>query len=353
MDDSARQFLETLLRTPSPSGSEARIQKVVKEYAASFSDSIHLDRHGNLVAGINPNADTRIIFCGHCDQIGLIVSYIDSDGFISVQQIGGWDPQILLGQRVSIWTNDGEIPGVIARKPIHLLTDEERKSVPKIQDLWIDIGAADRTEVESLVRVGDSVTVALDGMRELRNGFAISPAMDDKTGLWVVIEGLRRAKQRGATAAVFAASTVAEEIGLRGAQTATFGVDPHIGIAVDVTHATDCPTIDKKQNGDVRLGRGPVIYRGPNMNPKVAERLIEIAKSQEMPYQLAAIGRACPNDANAIQVSRAGVATGLVSLANRYMHSPVEMISLTDIDQAADLLAQFVTDIGSPDDFIP
>jgi endoglucanase len=187
----------------------------------------------------------------------------------------------------------------------------------------------------------------------MRNNLANSPAMDDKCGLWVCVEALRRASQKKLNCALFAVSTVQEEIGLRGAQTSAYGIQPHIGIAVDVTHATDCPTIDKKQEGDICLGKGPVIYRGPNMNPRVVDRLVQTAGANEIPYQLGAIGRATPTDANTIQISRAGVATGLVSIPNRYMHSAVEMISLDDIDRAADLLAGFALSLEAKDDFTP
>ncbi|HKD36899.1 MAG TPA: M20/M25/M40 family metallo-hydrolase, partial [Pirellulales bacterium] len=196
-------------------------------------------------------------------------------------------------------------------------------------------------------------TFHLGGMQTMRNETANSPAMDDKCGLWVVIEALRRASLKKLNCALFAVSTVQEEIGLRGAQTSTFGIDPHVGIAVDVTHATDCPTVDKKLEGDVALGKGPVIYRGPNMNPIVVDRLIETAKAGEVPYQLAASGKATGTDANAMQVARSGVATGLVSVPNRYMHSAVEMISLTDIDRAADLLAGFALRLTGQESFIP
>jgi endoglucanase len=292
------------------------------------------------------------MLAGHCDQIGLIVSHIDSEGYLYVQPIGGWDPQQLIGQRLTVWTAEGAVSGVMARKPIHLLTDEERKQVPKLKDLWLDIGARDKEEAGKLVRIGDPVTLAL-GFHELRNNLAYAPAMDDKTGLWVAIEALRRASQRSPKCALFAVSTVQEEIGLRGARTSAYGVDPHVGIAIDVTHATDCPSIDKKQEGEIKLGAGPVIFRGPNMNPRVVERLIATAKQYDITYQLAANGSATGTDANTMQISRAGVATGLVSIPNRYMHSPVELISLDDIDRAATLLAEFALGIEDAADFRP
>jgi endoglucanase len=253
---------------------------------------------------------------------------------------------------MTIWTTNGPLPAVISRKPIHLLTDEERKQVVKLEDLWLDIGAKYKDEAKELVRIGDPVTLKL-GFQEMRNDLANSPAMDNKVGLWVVIEALRRASERDLRVAVHAVSTVAEEIGLRGAQTSAFGVDPHVGIAVDVTHATDCPTIDKRQHGDISLGSGPVIVRGPNMNPVVVERLLTLAQKSEIPHQLAASGKAQPNDSNALQINRAGVATGLVSIPNRYMHSAVEMVSLHDIDRAADLLAEFVATLTGEEDFRP
>ncbi len=352
MESSALSFLQRVLETPSPSGYESRIQQLVRERVAGFAHEVKTDVHGNVMAVLNPGAPRRVMLAGHCDQIGLVVQYIDAEGFLYVQAIGGWDVQMLVGQRMTVWTDQGPVPGVIGRKPIHLLTEEERKQVPKFKDLWLDIGTANREEAERLVRVGDPVTVEL-GYRELRNGRAASPAMDDKCGMWVVIEALRRIDATKLRWAVYAVSTVQEEVGLRGARTSAFGIDPQVGVAVDVTHATDCPTIEKKEEGDVALGRGPVVYRGPNMNPKVVDRLLDVARQRKIAIQLAAAGKATGTDANSIQVNRAGVATGLVSIANRYMHSPVEMVALDDLDRAADLLAGFCESLGPEEDFVP
>jgi len=352
MDASAHDFLIELLETPSPSGFERPIQDVVRAYVGDFADRVTTDLHGNVIAAKNPDAPFRVMLAGHCDQIGMLISHFNDNGFLHAQTIGGWDPQQLIGQRMMIWTSNGPLPAVISRKPIHLLTDEERKQVVKLEDMWLDIGAKNKEEAKALVRIGDPVTLRL-GFQEMKNNLANSPAMDNKCGLSVVIEALRRASKRDLKAAVFAVSTVAEEIGLRGAQTSAFGVDPHVGIAVDVTHATDCPTIDKRQHGDINLGNGPVIVRGPNMNPVVVERLLALAQKNEIPHQLAASGKAQPNDSNALQITRAGVATGLVSIPNRYMHSAVEMISLDDIDRAADLLAHFLTSLTGEEDFRP
>jgi putative aminopeptidase FrvX len=353
VDPSALEFFKRLLETPSPSGYESRLQQVVRDYAEDFADEVQGDLHGNLIVIKNPKSPHRVMLAGHCDQIGLIVQHVDDEGFLYIQPIGGWDAEMLVGQRMTVWSEVGPIPGVIARKPIHLLTEEERKQVPKMKDLWLDIGAADKDEAAKLVRIGDAVTVQL-AFNQLQNSFAVSPAMDDKAGCWVVIEALRRAgKRKKIKCGLYAVSTVQEELGLRGARTSAFGIDPRVGVAVDVTHATDCPTIEKKEEGDIRLGKGPVIHRGPNMNPKVVQRLIQAADDNKIPYQLAASGKATGTDANAIQINRSGVATGLVSIPNRYMHSPVEMISLDDIDRAADLLARFVEGIDPAGDFTP
>ena len=352
MEQSAKQFFADLVNAAGVSGFEQPVQRVVRDYAHEFADDVKTDLHGNLILSINPDSDVRIMLAGHCDQIGMIVSYIDESGFLFIQTIGGWDPQQLVGQRVSIWSESGPVNGVISRKPIHLLDDQERKQVVKVKDLWIDIGAQNREQALTVVAVGDSVTLQL-GYQELQNQLVNGPAMDDRCGVWVVVEALKRAKELGVTCGVYAASTVQEEIGLRGAQTAAYTIDPHIGIAVDVTHATDCPNMEPKQLGDIKISKGPVIVHGPNINLEIASRLKEVCRSQKLPFQSSALGRAAPNDSNAIQVSRGGVATGIVAIPNRYMHSSVETVSLRDITYAAQLLAHFAATVTSVDDFIP
>jgi endoglucanase len=352
MNESQLNFLKTLVETPGVSGYEQRVQQVVREYAQPFCDSMTTDLHGNLILCRNPDADVRLMLAGHADQIGLIVSYIDDNGFIYCQTVGGWDPQQLIGQRMTVWTDSGPIPGVIARKAIHLLEDGEKKKVVKTTDLWVDIGAANAEEAKQRVQIGDQITLQL-GLQLLLNNRANSPAMDNRTGVWVVVEALRRAAERDLSCGFYAVATVQEEIGLRGARTAAHTVDPHIGIAVDVTHATDCPTVAKQQNGDISIGGGPVIVRGPNINPEVNARLKRMAIDSDLPFQQKALGRAAPNDSNALQVTRGGVAAGIVAIPNRYMHSAVETICLDDLDHAADLLARFAASVTSAEEFIP
>ena len=352
MDAQSRKFLDQLLTTPGTSGYEVDVQKVVRDYLAGFADAISTDLHGNVIACKNPGREMRVMFAGHCDQIGLIVSHIDDLGFLYFQRIGGWDPNQLIGQRLSVWTKSGPVNGVCSRKAIHLLDDKERETPLELKDLWIDIGSKNREESESKVQIGDSVTLQL-GLQEMANDMINAPACDDRSGLWVCVEAFRRADPAKLNCSLYVASTVAEEIGLRGAQTAAFSIDPHVGIAVDVTHATDCPTIDQRQQGEVSIGGGPVVFRGPNMNPQVVQRLTDISEKRKSPFQVAAIGRAASNDSNALQVSRGGVAAGCIGVPNRYMHSAVEVISLNDIEDAANLLAEFAVSCDDPAEFIP
>lgn len=352
MTEELLQFLQSLLNSPSPSGYERPVQDVVRDFASQFADSVTTDWHGNVIAAVNPQGSPRIMLAGHCDQIGLLVKQIDDRGFLWVQAIGGWDPQVLIGQNVQVWTAAGPLPGIMARKPIHLLTPEERKVVPEIKNLWVDIGAKDGEEARELVTIGDPITVTL-GYREIRNGLASAPSMDNKVGVWTVMSAAQRASQQHPKAAIFAVSTVQEEIGLRGVQTSAFGIEPQLGIVVDVTHATDCPTIDENQHGRIKLGKGPVLVRGPNVNPAVLSKLTDLAKIGEIPYQVNALGTPASNDAAELQLTRSGVATGLVTIPNRYMHSPVEMVSLYDLEHAAELIARFCVSVDGKSDFTP
>jgi len=345
MHDGSYSFLKQLLETPSPSGFERAIQDIVRTWAKRHADEVRTDRHGNVMAVARPKKKPagevpRIMLAGHCDQIGLMVQHIDTDGFLYVQPIGGWDMQILLGQYLTVVGKNGPITGVISRKAPHLLTNEERGKVPLFTDVWVDIGAKNKEEAESLVRPGDAATFAL-GVREMRNGLVASPGLDDKVGLWVAMETLRLLHDKALQVEVYAVSTVQEEVGLRGATTSAYGIHPTVGIAIDVCHATDTPGNEKKQLGDTKLGGGPALFRGPNINPRVSERLEEAAAAIEVPVQMRGAPRATGTDANAIQISREGVAAAVVGIPNRYMHSPVEVCHLDDLDRAAKLLAEF------------
>jgi endoglucanase len=345
-------FLKDLLQTPSASGFERPIQDVVRAWARPFAPELHTDRHGNVIAALNPRGQPRVMLAGHCDQIALMVQHIDDNGFLFVQPIGGWDMQVLLGQGLTVWTREGPVPAVLSRKAPHLLTNEERNKVPQFTDVWVDIGAKDRKDAEAVVTPGDPVTFTL-ASREMRNGLITSPGLDDKVGVWTVMETLRLLNGRPLQAAVFCVSTVQEEIGLRGAMTSAYGIHPTVGIAVDVCHASDTPGNDKKQLGDTRLGSGPVVFRGPNINPQICGRLQTTAERLEMAIQVRGAPRATGTDANVMQLSRDGVATGLIGIPNRYMHSPVEVVSLADLDCAAQLLAEFCLGLTPQIDWTP
>jgi endoglucanase len=352
MEAASYQFLKDLLATPSPPGYERPVQEIVRAWSKKYTDHVTTDRHGNVIAALNPGKTQRIMLAGHCDQLSLMVQYIDAEGFLYVQPMGGWDMQVLLGSNLLVWTKSGPIPGVVARKAPHLMTGEEKNKVPHFHDIWVDIGVADKKEAEELVAIGDTITLVL-GLREIRNQLVAAPAMDDKVGVWTVFETLRLLYNQPLDCSVYCVSTVQEEIGLRGATTSAYGIHPTVGIAVDVTHATDTPGSEKKSIGECTLGKGPVLTRGPNINPHVYERLSSAAKGKEMAVQRKGHPKGTGTDANSIQLSRDGVAVGLVGIPNRYMHSPVEMVHLGDMEQAAQLLAAFCLGVKEDTDWTP
>jgi len=354
MEETTKDFLKRYMETVSPSGFEEEASLIWRKEAEEFAERSWVDLHGNSFALVNEGGSPRVMLAGHTDEIGLMISYIDEHGFLYFRGIGGWDPQVLPGQRVWIRTKQGKIMGVIGRKPIHLLEEEERKKVVRLEDLWIDIGAKDKEEAEELVKIGDPAVLAY-GFEEMRNGLAASRGFDDKSGAFVVLEAARMLSQLKPKAEIYAVATVQEEVGLRGARTSAFGINPKVGIAVDVGFATDTPGMDKEKRkvGEAKMGGGPIIARGPNINGKLFELLVETAKEKGIPYQLEGAPRGTGTDANAIQLTRAGVATGLVSIPNRYMHSPCELVDLEDLENTYKLLAYSVERIDERTDFVP
>lgn len=345
-------FLKALQETPSPSGFEQPVQRIVRKRMKPFAGRIETDVHGNVIVGLNPKGSPRVMLAGHCDQIGLMVNYIDDNGYIFVLAIGGLDPSVLPGSRVVVHTKHGPVDAVIGRKPVHVLKPEERGAKVELRELWVDIGAKNKKETEQVVSIGDPITFRLE-MVHLGNDLVTSPAFDNKCGTFVVMEALRLCSIKRIKCALFAVSTVQEEVGLRGARTSCYGVDPQVGIAVDVTHATDYPDIDKRINGDIKIGSGPTISTGANINPPLETLLVKTAKARRIPIQMEAAPGGTGTDANAIQLSRSGVATALVSIPNRYMHTPVEIVSLSDLEAAAKLIAETVAAIDGKTKFIP
>ncbi|UCD09758.1 MAG: M42 family metallopeptidase [Dehalococcoidales bacterium] len=352
MQQDSFEFLKKLVDTPGPSGYEQPVQRVFRDRVAVYTSEVRTDVMGNVFATVNPDGFPRIMLAGHADEIGFQVRYISEEGMLYFGSIGGHDAVVTVGQRVTVHTATGPIPGVLGRTAIHLIDADDRKKTPKLDDLWIDIGAKDREDAESIVAIGDCVTYSHE-LQRLRGSLCAARSFDDKMGVFVVAEALRLLAEKSRKAAVIGVSTVQEELGLRGARTSAFGIDPQIGIATDVGHATDYPTSDKKKVGDIKLGRGPKITRGANINPIVFDMLVQSAKDLEIPYQIVAEPGGTGTDANVMQLNRAGVATGLVSVPLRYMHTPNEIMDLDDIENAAKLIAAFCERVTEEIDWTP
>jgi endoglucanase len=333
-------LLDKLLRVGAPSGYEGPAAEVWRQ-AASFA-ALSSDGLGSSVARIGEEKPLLAVV-GHIDEIGLVITHIDEKGFLYFAPIGGWDAQILVGQRVEIRCKEGTVLGVVGCKPIHLLDPDQRKKVVELKGLHIDIGAGNREEASEQVRVGDPVVVAAEPLR-LAGERLVSRSMDNRLGAYVALEALRRCHERSSLSGSFAAiAAVQEEIGLFGARTSAFAVQPDLAVAVDVTHATDAPGIDEKEVGSHPLGSGPAIGRGSTLSPKVFDLLVEAAKEAGIEYTINASGRSTSTDADAIQISRSGIPTGLVSIPLRYMHSPVEMVDLADVEATVELIVAFAS----------
>jgi putative aminopeptidase FrvX len=334
--------LRKLLTTPGPSGYEQAPAAVFREAAGAFATITH-DTVGSTVARVSGTGDGPFVaVVGHIDEIGLIVHHIDDDGFLWFTGVGGWDPSILVGQRVELDTRDGRVAGVVGKKPPHLLKDEERKKVPELKHLHIDIGARDGDEARGLVRIGDVAVIAGEPV-ELRNGRMISRALDNRLGCYVALEAARLVAEAGDAPGDVAAVAVAqEEITFGGARTTAYSLRPDIAVVVDVTFATDPPGSDEKELGRHKFGSGPVLTRGSTLDPTVFELLHSAGEAEGIPFTVTASSRATGTDADAFHISRAGVPSAVVSIPLRYMHSPVEMVQLDDVENAARLIAAFV-----------
>ena len=345
-------FLERLLDAPGPSGFESRAARVWTREAESFAESWS-DVVGNSYAAVRPEARPLALLAGHIDEIGVQVTHADKSGLLYFGGIGGWDPQVLVGQRVRVLGAKGDVPGVIGRKAIHLIERKERDKAAKVKKLWIDVGAGSRAELKELgVRVGDPAVLDA-GMVRLAGDRVASRAIDNRVGAFVVLEALRMVAAREGRAGVVAVATAQEEIGYSGggARASAFGLSPDVALVVDVTHATDVPEVDKSEVGEHSLGGGPVLTRGSATHPAVFEVLAETAEAQGIPYSIQAAPLRTGTDADAIHLARGGVPTGLVSIPNRYMHSPSEMVAVSDLFRTAELLAAFVARIDEGLDF--
>ncbi len=349
-------FLKSLTEAPSPSGYEQPVQNIFRKYIKNYIDELKTDVLGNtfgLIKG-KGNGKPVVMLAGHCDEVGFMVKYIDENGFLYFSAIGGIDDHLLPGKRVWVHTEKGPLTGVIGRKPIHLIEQKDRDKVVPIHNQFIDIGARNKNEASRLVKIGDAITFA-GGVDKLLSDRVVSRGFDDKVGSFVVAEVLRTIGERKERpkCTVYGVSTVQEELGLRGATTSAYQIQPDVGIAVEVGHASDYPEADKKRVGEHKLGAGPIIARGANINPIVYDLLIKTARKNKIPFQIFGAPRATGTDANVIQLSRKGVATGLVSIPLRYMHTPTEVLSLKDLESTCQLLVEFIYALDEKISFIP
>jgi tetrahedral aminopeptidase len=356
MNADSLSFLKSIINAPSPSGFEQPVRQIIDQRMSAFCDEVRHDVMGNVIGVLNPEAETRVMLAGHCDEIGMMITNISDQGYLYFGGVGGMEPLVLLARPVTIHNARGDVQGVVGRLPIHLL-GQQKDAVnrgPKMHEMWIDIGAKDKKDAGKAVAVGDYVTVDAS-FKQLRNNMVAGRGMDDRVGAFAVAEALRllAKRKKSLKVAVYGVATTQEELGLRGARTSAYGIDPHAGIAVDVGFASDYPTMNKNIVGDTALGKGVIIAKGPNINPVLGELLVSTAKKKKISYQVEPAPRATGTDANAMQMTRAGVATALLSVPNRYMHTPVEVVSLKDLDGTAKLMAETLLSLKKSQDFTP
>jgi endoglucanase len=348
-------FLKRLLDTPGPSGFESAPARVWREEVARFADDVSADVHGNSVAAVNPKGRPRLMLAGHIDEIGLQITHVDDEGYLYFAAIGGWDSQVLVGQRVVVMGRNGPVHGVIGKQAVHLMKREDMDRASKITDLWIDVGATSKAEALERVRVGDAAVLDA-AVLEFPNGRVVSRSIDNRIGAYVVAEALRLlAAERPKHTAAFAVATTREEIAWSGggARTSAVGIDPQAALVVDVTHATDYPGADKKRAGEHKLGGGPVLSRGSAISPVVFDLLAQCAEAEQIPYSIQAAPHDTGTDADAIYNAQRGIPTGLISVPNRYMHSPNEMVVIEDLERVARLCAAFARRLTPDTSFIP
>lgn len=355
MREESLDFLKELVKAPSPSGYEQPAQRVFRSYIEQFA-TVTTDVMGNVYGRIPAASESapRVMLVGHSDEIGLQVRYIDDKGFIYFSAIGGVDAHLTPGLIVNIHARNGALRGVIGKKPIHLMEPKDRESVVKLDAQYIDVGASDRKGAEELVRVGDPITFST-GFSSLQGNRVTARGFDDKAGSFVVAEVLRQVNSLAERLScdLYGVSSVQEEVGLRGGTTSAYNVKPDIGICVEVDFATDQPDVERKHNGDVALGKGPILPRGANINHALFELLADTAEKEGIPVQFTGIARATGTDANVMQISRGGVATALVKIPLRYMHTPVEVLDLSDLDAAVRLITATLKRISDKSGFVP
>src|SRR5271170_2278323 len=352
MQSQSLQFLERLVNTPSPSGHEARGQRVWVDYVKPFADETFSDAYGNTVAVLNKGGSPRLMLAAHADEISMVVNYINKQGFIYVRRMGGIDPAITKAQRITIHAKGGPVSGVVGNVAPHLSRSDPDRKLPKIEDLFIDIGVSSRKEAEKLIRIGDPITLS-DPFELLRNDLAVARAFDNRIGTFAVAEALRQLKEGRVKlhAEILAVSNIMEEVGLFGARQIAYSLKPDVALVVDVTHATDYPTVSQQQHGDVKIGHGPAITHGGCNHSEVVARIEKVAGAQKIKLQHEATSNSTGTDTDVIFWTRGGIPSALISLPNRYMHSPVEVVSLKDLEQIPRLMCAFAKSLKKGEEF--
>ena len=351
---SSMNFLEELLISSSISGFEAEAALIFRNYLKKYCHDVYTDVMGNTIGAVNVDSKFRIMLAGHYDEIGFQAVHISDEGFIYFRKVGGIDKVTVPGTVVEILTAKGKIPGIIGKKPIHLTPQKDRDKIPPMKDLWIDIGSENKKETEKTVSIGDPISVRPNYI-QLGKHRIMSKGIDDKIGAFVVAETLKKIKKYiKRDIGVYCVGTVQEEVGLRGSHTSAYKINPNVGIAVDVGFASDTPDIDTKEYGSLKLGKGPILTRFANQNPVLGKKMRDIAKLKNIPCQEeAGFSASGGTDTASIQISRNGVATALVGIPNRYMHTPVEICDLRDVENTIELLSELILSLKPGDTFIP
>ncbi|MCS1406945.1 MAG: putative aminopeptidase YsdC [Verrucomicrobia subdivision 3 bacterium] len=342
MKSSYLKFLRHLVETPSPCGQEARGQRVWIDYVGKFVDQVENDDYGNVVATLNPGSSPRLMLAAHADEIAMMVNYIDDDGYVYVRRMGGVDPAIMCARRVLIHGRDGDVPGVIGNVPPHLKGRDGKETVPKMHELFVDLGVSSRAAAEKLVRVGDLITLA-DRFGRLGKKVVVARAFDNRVGLFVIAEAARQlaSDQKKLKAEICIVANVMEEVGLLGARQIAYSLKPDVALITDVTHATDYPGVEKRRHGDIRLGKGPTLTHGGANHMEVVALLEKVAKAEGLSVQHESMSGSTGTDTDAVFWTRGGIPSALISLPNRYMHSPVELVHLDDVERVSRLMAGF------------
>lgn len=353
MSNINKELLKQMINASSTSGYEEPVQRIWRDYVKNFADRIDIDVHGNSIGVINPDAELRVMLSGHSDEIGYIVTYIDDNGFVYLNGVGGVDPNLLPGSRLFIYTKNGKILGVVGKKPWHLIKNKDSVKL-EMSDIWVDIGAASKEDAEKRVSIGDTAGYTY-GFDKLTDDLIVGRGIDNRIGSFITAEVIKRVKEKGTKIGFFGVSSVQEEIGCKGAEVAAYSIKPHVGLAVDVTFSTDFPGLSSEKNrlGDIKLGKGPVIALGPTNNKILSSMLRKTAEENKIDYQIETTSRRTGTDADSIHTSRSGVAAGVISIPNRYMHTPVEVVSLHDVEKSIELISEFIINLDPKTSFIP